>query len=945
MGMILPKWAMAQNLPPSLSHATPTPGGNYQEGMLTFTATATDPDGSIARVVFYFEGDSVGMDATAPYSFSQYCPVKEGEGEKTFFGYKAVDNVGAATELNSFVYILPNACSSNGASHGRHLICRGDSLLFSAIANEENKPKPHWYQKVGSGAWVPLVSDTLDSLWVRTAGQYRAVFTYTNMATCTTGVDTVVVDTVKGKTTINIRDSDGLAYSLCTPISGILPYAFSWQNVKNSYGIPLGDSAIIDSVNHFTIVSITDSLGCILVDTAASPSFGRTLVPLHPGSISDPPCTLVGTNLICNSSFEETNEPLAPYGGTGTNPNKMLNWGLVGSVSNDFGYISTNGLPTCSNCPIARGAFDLPCHINIENIDETVCSSASEVNPTPTGGDALFYKSVFNGPNAPKIGQKLNDGIVKGKKYLLRFSARYSRSAQFRPRYYNFYLMPSLVGGTAFDIKFQLPNDPMHLYNWKSLSTIFTVPTSNPNNFDQLALGNSGSFQGVQDSPDWWFVDINSPGDRDPDELAKYYWDFTYFDEFYLAAVPEVACAQMLKSSTAVSLGLNQNSTWLNDFVSNTGATFAWTPTTGLTNANTATPTANPSSTTTYTCKMTVDGVEYTLGSTEVKVIGPGDITFTQNICSDYVTVGNTFPSGSTFVWTKPNASTTTSGSFTISYPLTSGNSLSVVVTGNCAGNSAMVATTIPGSGLTQTDPTTLGENPRACCGTLTKIIDQSCTDDVDSDGKKDYFHSFSLSKYCGLWPSLYVSSKDCGFGVTTTFQYFNGTIWASVEGGTNEGNGKTWDFDNEGTRGIGNPLPEPAQFRIHLKSVSTSPSGNFDLKISAVEAISNGETSCESRFVSCCRVAFQPGVLEQKSLQLIISPNPAKAEFNILVASEESVAVSKDVLDMLGRPILHKQGNENEFKVSTEGIPSGVYLIRCSQGNKSVTNRLVVSK
>jgi hypothetical protein len=756
------------------------------------------------------------------------------------------------------------------------------------------------------------------------------------------------IDSIKARTVIGIDYSNGVSHAVSKVVSGYGPYSFSWTNVDGSYELAIGDSAIIDSIQYYTWVTITDSVGCVTIDTAYSPVFGRTMAPLLLANITDPPCTLSGSNLLCNGSFEATNATSDPFGGTGANPNLIQNWGSTTTNTEfDFSYLSLSGASSCANCPNTNGAFDLPCNVWIENSNSSNCSTPIEVSPPTGGSDKIIAKSVFTGPtgSSTMIGQKLNATISKGEKYVVRFSARYSRRAQFRPKKFTFMASTSTTGQLPFVFTVNTPNDPNSLYNWQNLSSVFEIPNTLTGSFDQFYLGNIGEPGLFSDNENFWYVELGE-ATRDLDNLAAYMWDFSYFDKLFISRLPKTACSQMVRSSASVALGLNENSTWLSDFVSNTGATFSWTPTTGLTNANTASPTANPETTTTYTCKMTMDGVEYTIGTTQVLVIDESDITFSQNICSDFVAIGNTFPSGSTFVWTKPDNSTTTSGSFNIGYPLTSGNSLSVVVTGSCSGNSATVATTIPGSGLTQTDPTTLGDNPRACCGTLTKTINQNCTDDVDANSKKDYFHSFTLSKYCGLWPSLYVSSKDCGFAVETNFEYFDGSSWAPVSvSPVSEGNGKTWDLDNEGTQNIGSPLPNPALFRIHVESQSTSPSGNFDLKISSVEATTNGATSCESRFMSCCRMAVQPAEPEQEILMLKISPNPASDEFTISFPSEKSETVYLEIVDVMGRPIYQKDFSNQEIKLSSKGMSAGIYLVKCSQGNKSVINRLFISK
>lgn len=61
----------AANQPPSISWTSPANGATYAPGStITMTATASDPEGSLARVDFYGNGSLAGSDATAPYSIN-----------------------------------------------------------------------------------------------------------------------------------------------------------------------------------------------------------------------------------------------------------------------------------------------------------------------------------------------------------------------------------------------------------------------------------------------------------------------------------------------------------------------------------------------------------------------------------------------------------------------------------------------------------------------------------------------------------------------------------------------------------------------------------------------------------------------------------------------------------------------------------------------------------
>lgn len=85
------------NLPPEISINNPTNGATYIENQrIAIQASADDLDGSISRVVFYLNGDSVSTDYTAPYEHR----FSVGLGNYTTYA-EAVDNNGNKTKSNS----------------------------------------------------------------------------------------------------------------------------------------------------------------------------------------------------------------------------------------------------------------------------------------------------------------------------------------------------------------------------------------------------------------------------------------------------------------------------------------------------------------------------------------------------------------------------------------------------------------------------------------------------------------------------------------------------------------------------------------------------------------------------------------------------------------------------------------------------------------------------
>jgi len=90
----VPAGGPGANAPPSVSVTSPANGAAFVTGsIVTFAATAADPDGSVSRVDFRANGSLVGSDDTAPFSV-QWGGVPTGNYSLTAV---ATDNLGAAS--------------------------------------------------------------------------------------------------------------------------------------------------------------------------------------------------------------------------------------------------------------------------------------------------------------------------------------------------------------------------------------------------------------------------------------------------------------------------------------------------------------------------------------------------------------------------------------------------------------------------------------------------------------------------------------------------------------------------------------------------------------------------------------------------------------------------------------------------------------------------------
>ncbi|HRH34612.1 MAG TPA: Ig-like domain-containing protein, partial [Catalimonadaceae bacterium] len=235
----------------------------YIEGPMTITATASDPDGTIARVVFYVDEDSVGQDLSSPYSFTHYMHPKPGEGAKWYAKARAYDNGGLYTEENIAFFITPNSCSLLYPETSRQIICAGDSVHIGTEASAGGKAV-QWYRQTGEDTWAIIENDTIHSYYARQTGNYRAVWTYTNLATCTTAVDSVSTLQIELPPVYTYGGLPSLATAHAS--GGAEPYSFVWSSYDSCLNANC-DSVMISDFSGPVVLTVTDQLSCMVSDT------------------------------------------------------------------------------------------------------------------------------------------------------------------------------------------------------------------------------------------------------------------------------------------------------------------------------------------------------------------------------------------------------------------------------------------------------------------------------------------------------------------------------------------------------------------------------------------------------------------------------------------------------------------------------------------------------
>ncbi|MEU7871926.1 cellulase family glycosylhydrolase [Dactylosporangium sp. NPDC049140] len=139
------------NRAPTVSLTSPTAGQTYTApATVNFAATASDADGTVARVDFLNGSTVVGSDTTAPYTYSW-----GGVAAGTYsVGARAVDNAGATTTTTP-ISIRVNPSGGGGAAPALHV--SGNKLLTASGATYRllgvNRASSEFACVQGKGMW------------------------------------------------------------------------------------------------------------------------------------------------------------------------------------------------------------------------------------------------------------------------------------------------------------------------------------------------------------------------------------------------------------------------------------------------------------------------------------------------------------------------------------------------------------------------------------------------------------------------------------------------------------------------------------------------------------------------------------------------------------------------------------------------------------------------
>ena len=268
---------------PVVTLTNPVESSTYPEGPLTFTATASDADGSIAKVSFYLNGSTVPVneDYSSPYSYTWTAT----PGSHSLL-VKATDNEGFTNEgfgivqEGSFFTVIANSCSLTLPRTTRQSVCAGQTVELKSLPATIFATTLQWQKKNEDNQWENISGATNISYMAANSGKYRARWTFTNGATCETVVDTVVVShpVVMADTVFTYNGQPALAVAHAS--GGTAPYSYAWSALDTCLSVGC-DSVRVSDFSQPVVVTVTDGMGCVAADTAVIDSIEITPPLIH----------------------------------------------------------------------------------------------------------------------------------------------------------------------------------------------------------------------------------------------------------------------------------------------------------------------------------------------------------------------------------------------------------------------------------------------------------------------------------------------------------------------------------------------------------------------------------------------------------------------------------------------------------------------------------------
>ena len=197
----------APNTGPTVSITAPANGSVYMApAAITLNATASDSDGTVTNVEFFRNGQSLGVDTTAPYSFD-WTNVPAGSYS---FTARATDNSGATTiSFAVSVTVNPQPTPARADTVGVYV------TNSFRLRNSNSPGTADITTTYGTAGWTPVVGDwdgngtTTLGVFNPTNGQGQSVFYLSNRTDSSTADNTITFGLTGDKPVAGDWDGNG----------------------------------------------------------------------------------------------------------------------------------------------------------------------------------------------------------------------------------------------------------------------------------------------------------------------------------------------------------------------------------------------------------------------------------------------------------------------------------------------------------------------------------------------------------------------------------------------------------------------------------------------------------------------------------------------------------------------------------------------------------------
>jgi hypothetical protein len=241
------------NISPVVSLTAPANNATYTApANITLEATATDSDGSVTLVEFYNNGNKIGQDATAPYSFV-FSNVVAGTYS---FTARATDNQSATTNSSAVIAIVTNAGTNLALGKNAFASSIENAAYAANYAVDGNATGTRWSSQFSDPQWfyVDLGAtyniNRVRIVWEAAMGRNYQIYISNDVNNWGTAVKTVTNNNVLEN---NLTDATGTGrYVRMYGTARATVYGYSMFEFE-VYGVPVGEPN-----NDILVVAPTD---------------------------------------------------------------------------------------------------------------------------------------------------------------------------------------------------------------------------------------------------------------------------------------------------------------------------------------------------------------------------------------------------------------------------------------------------------------------------------------------------------------------------------------------------------------------------------------------------------------------------------------------------------------------------------------------------------------